>query len=309
MRRKPVILTAFTAGVSAGILHLLGYLGGHAWILDNLNAFKTQYLTIMLACSLILAYEKSLKPAATLLAISATIIYPLLPYYTTPTYEKSTGAYRHLLFNVETRNNRHQLTAEYIMQEDPDFLSLLEIDDVWWSELREIRRRYPYKSVVSRPDNFGIAFLSKYPAITEIVDDLSDAAIPTLKSEITLKDRTLTIITTHPLPPVTAERARHRNQQLKNLPRLVEDENTMLTGDLNTPVCSPKYGKLLEETGLRDSALGYGIQDTWPTYLPWIKTPIDHTLVSDNIIVTNRRVGRKLGSDHHPVITDFTLTG
>jgi len=41
--------------------------------------------------------------------------------------------------------------------------------------------------------------------------------------------------------------------------------------------------------------------------VPLLGIPIDHCLVSPEIIVTKRSVGPSVGSDHYPVIIDFSI--
>ncbi len=50
---------------------------------------------------------------------------------------------------------------------------------------------------------------------------------------------------------------------------------------------------------------------TFSPYLFGLNTlvalPLDHCLVSDEILVANRRVGPFVGSDHFPVVVDLVL--
>jgi endonuclease/exonuclease/phosphatase (EEP) superfamily protein YafD len=64
----------------------------------------------------------------------------------------------------------------------------------------------------------------------------------------------------------------------------------------------------MEQNGLRDSALGFGLHPTWLSrWLP-LGIPIDQILHSDAIAVLDRRVGPDVGSDHFPVTADIALT-
>ena len=48
-------------------------------------------------------------------------------------------------------------------------------------------------------------------------------------------------------------------------------------------------------------------EPTWPTYNPLLWIPIDHCLVSPEIIVTDRQIGPDVGSDHYPIVVDLQL--
>jgi endonuclease/exonuclease/phosphatase (EEP) superfamily protein YafD len=81
----------------------------------------------------------------------------------------------------------------------------------------------------------------------------------------------------------------------------------ILAGDLNVTSWSPFFKDWLRESGLHDSRLGFGVQATWPTTSPLFLIPLDHVLVSPDIQVMQRQVGADVGSDHRPVLIDFTF--
>jgi endonuclease/exonuclease/phosphatase family metal-dependent hydrolase len=81
----------------------------------------------------------------------------------------------------------------------------------------------------------------------------------------------------------------------------------MLIGDLNMTSDSPVFQNFLRETGLRDTRAGFGIQATWPTNVPVLWIAIDHCLVSDKVLVHDRRVGPGVGSDHLPLTVDVSV--
>jgi len=78
-------------------------------------------------------------------------------------------------------------------------------------------------------------------------------------------------------------------------------------GDLNSSSWSPAFRDLLRDAGLRDTRLGRGVQSTWPAWLPMVQIPIDHALVSPGVRVHGRFVGDRVGSDHLPVVLDFSV--
>jgi endonuclease/exonuclease/phosphatase (EEP) superfamily protein YafD len=82
----------------------------------------------------------------------------------------------------------------------------------------------------------------------------------------------------------------------------------LLLGDLNASPWSYPFRRLLEGSGLRDGSLGRGFQPTWPTGLWPLLIPLDHSLHSAGIGIQDRIVGPAVGSDHYPVIVDFTVS-
>ncbi len=53
---------------------------------------------------------------------------------------------------------------------------------------------------------------------------------------------------------------------------------------------------------------GLRIQGTWPSFIPFfLRIPLDHLLVSDNIHIIKQEVGPPVGSDHLPILTKINL--
>jgi endonuclease/exonuclease/phosphatase (EEP) superfamily protein YafD len=99
-------------------------------------------------------------------------------------------------------------------------------------------------------------------------------------------------------------------QELQADPRA---DARVLMGDFNTTPFSPTFRFIVKQTGLRDSAQGFGYVPTWgprlprEPWLPWIGLPIDHVLVSTNVDVLTREVGPPLGSDHRWVTVKLVI--
>jgi endonuclease/exonuclease/phosphatase (EEP) superfamily protein YafD len=78
-------------------------------------------------------------------------------------------------------------------------------------------------------------------------------------------------------------------------------------GDLNVSPWSWHFRRLVRESGLRDSMRGWGVQPSWPTFNPLLRIPLDHALHSPGIRIADRQTGRRVGSDHYPLVIDFLL--
>ena len=118
------------------------------------------------------------------------------------------------------------------------------------------------------------------------------------------------MIGSHPLPPVNPEYLRARNRQLDDLARFVSSQEShakIVMMDMNATPWSYVFKDFLENSGLRDSRRGFGVQPTWPTWMPLLWIPIDHVFVSEGIKIVSRKIGPSLGSDHYPVTVDFTV--
>ena len=84
-------------------------------------------------------------------------------------------------------------------------------------------------------------------------------------------------------------------------PDAVRTRPVIVAGDLNTTPWSHGFQRLIRPRGLRDSAVGHGVQTTWNARR-WVpRIPIDHVVVSPEVRVVARRVGPDVGSDHLPI--------
>jgi endonuclease/exonuclease/phosphatase (EEP) superfamily protein YafD len=81
----------------------------------------------------------------------------------------------------------------------------------------------------------------------------------------------------------------------------------LLIGDLNVSPWSSYFARLLKDSGLKNSMKGFGFQPSWPAGNRFLRIPIDQILYSPQITIHHRTVGADIGSDHLPVIVDFSL--
>ncbi len=170
---------------------------------------------------------------------------------------------------------------------------------------------YPHSRFHRRDVNFGIALLSRLPFDHAKVLHIGQVGLPSVVAQSRINGESLTVIGTHPLPPMGRAYATHKNQQLAELGQVVnvQEGSVMVLGDLNITSWFPFFRDLLRQTGLRDSRNGFGLQPTWPAGFPLFWVPIDHCLVSSRVVVHHRQTGPDIVSDHYPVIVDFSVEG
>lgn len=296
---------AVTLGASG-----LSFLGSFGWIFDLFTHFRVQYFFGLLFAAVLLLIWKRYRSALFFTigaAVNLALIAPL--YFRNDNFgSDSTETFRIVLINVNTHSGDPELVEEFIRKDSPDLLVLEEIDSSWTSQLQNLHSIYPHSEVVPRDDNFGIGFYSKVPILTSSVDYFGSAGVPSISANLTLGSDTVRIIATHPLPPVGSEYSRHRNEQFESIIEAIHTQSTdILIGDLNATHWSSPYRKLIRSTGLNDSAKGFGPQPSWPSSNFLLRIPIDHMLHSDRIRVSSRSIGSDVGSDHFPLVVDFSL--
>jgi len=209
-----------------------------------------------------------------------------------------------MLWNVYIDNEYVDDVADRILLEDPDVLVLLEVGDFGWAKLKRVRERMPYVMTALRNDSFGMAILSRKPLREGSVLQFSKTSIPSLISVFDHDGEPVTLIATHPLPPSSDWPIKDRDLVLGSAARLASavDGDVLLVGDFNLTPWTPRFRRLLHDSGLQDTRKGFGTQPTWPSGLPWLWLPLDHILVPQSWNTLERYTGPFTGSDHRPVL-------
>lgn len=306
--RLPALLTTATAIVCT--CTAVGFWGRLWWVFELASHFRVQYFFFLLASTFIFLIQ-SRQREAILAGVFALINLSLIvPFYlAAPTVHAGGRIHRALLFNVNTSNRAHEEVRKFIRSMEPDFMVLVEANQTWVNELRKTEGNYPYSRGIPRGDGFGLVVFSRIPFENVEIQSIGEPEVPSLIARFTIDGQPLTVIGIHLQSPTGHVRSEYRNQQLFGLAKVVSSQKglVMVLGDLNTTSWSPFFRDLLRKTGLRDSRKGFGVQPTWPTTFPPLWIPIDHCLVSSRVVVHDRRIGPSLGSDHYPVVVDFSV--
>lgn len=210
--------------------------------------------------------------------------------------------------NVNGANRRAPDVIQEIQRLSPDIAVLIEIDSWWAGELAPLENAYPYHRVEAQDGCFGIALFSRIPLRQTAVRDFSGYELPSLLVSFDVDGRDVTLIGTHPPPPVSALSFRIRNWQFAELAReaRIRDGPVILVGDLNAVPWSAAIRRLLRESGLRKS--GVSREPTWsPVRLAWMGFPIDYQLASREWSEGTSQTGDFLGSDHRWTLVKYHL--
>ena len=131
-------------------------------------------------------------------------------------------------------------------------------------------------------------------------DDPRDAIVEVV---LDLDGQPIHVLATHPVSPLTAERAAQRDRTLARLAvRATEqDAPVVVVGDLNATPWSPQLQAMALEAELIDSQVGFGLQPSYPAARGRLGIAIDHVLHSPELTTVARQLGPSFGSDHRMV--------
>ena len=320
--------TFFCLSAFVIFLTITGYLGRFWWLFDLVSHFRVQYFWILTLSAIVFAYRKKWGPSifmAIFALVNATLI---IPYISAPkTAQANQSKIRALSINLDFRNSSYEKTTSFIAKSQPELLILEELTQEWENELRDTLAMFPY-SVRLRYDNvypeddllkfpfagfmrkhkLFLAIFSKLPFENTKLGQFEDYPVPYVMAQLRFNEKPLTLFGVHLISPVGSIRSNIRNRQLTSLANQIQKTNqpTVLLGDLNTSPWSPYFKDFIQKTGLDETRKNLGIYPTWPTRYAPLQIPIDHSLTSNDITVQSFRLGPNIGSDHFPVILDFS---
>lgn len=287
---------------------------------DLLSNLPVQFMWGALGLTIGLLWVRSWRFAAVgavCLIVSAAHVLPWYwPVRVSPTaHAAGVGetpiAIRLMLHNVWQPNTKYGEMIDHVREVSPDLVVFQEVDERWFDRLSPLLTDYPH--VFHSPGGRwrGMAIFSRLPLknVHEIV--FNNPLSPSIVCEVEAGSQTISLVCTHPWPPIGEEMTSSRDEQLRltgdfagGLPR-----PAMIIGDLNTGMWSPHYKEFERRSGMRNARQGFGIIATHPMNEPFYpRVPIDHVLVSDDFMVRDVRRGAACGSDHAALIVDVEIT-
>lgn len=289
---------------------LLGFLAAWLWLGELACHFRAQYAVVLLAAASCFAAGRRFRRcglAATAGCLNLALILPL--YFGAPATGDANQPHRLLLLNVNANNGHFDQVRQYIQESNPDIIVLVEVNNRWVQQLEPLTAAYPHAVWLPLENKFGLIVYSRYELSGSEVRHTEDFPNGFTVARIPVAGKRLTVAGVHPPPPVSPAATAIRNEQLQDLAAWANEQSgpLLLAGDLNTTSWSPAFARLLEEGQLRDARQGFGVCPTWPARIPLMWIPIDHCLVSPGVVIHDHQVGPYLGSDHCPVIIDFSL--
>ncbi len=296
-----------------GFVSLAGFFGHSHSFLDNFSHFRVQYCALFLALAVCFIFHRSFRAAVFSLALALVNGAEIHPYWFKSIDEATalSPAFRAVTMNLYSYNRNSEKIREFIEHTRPDFIFIEEFNKRLRSELQHTLNSYSYTQLSERDDGSGMGFLSQieYEKAEVLYFDHND--IPFVSVKFNGSPSNLTLIGVHLDPPRNQKFFRYRNAQLAQLARRVnalpDSERVMVMGDLNTTPWSVHFKKFIDSTRLIDARRGRGILPSWPAYAFPFQIPIDHCLISKGVTLLDIQTGPDIGSDHYPLIIDFTL--
>jgi endonuclease/exonuclease/phosphatase (EEP) superfamily protein YafD len=305
-----VVLLVIPAVLIAAI-SLASFAGSWVWWLDVLANFRAQYVAVLALLGGLILASRWRRTGMAILGVALLNLVFVAPLFVSSPGEPVGGApgIRVMSYNLLSTNESYNEVIEYIEATAPDIVLLHESSRPW--EVAMESSGLGYQVIRGRSDDliFGTLVLAR-----QTVDASSFGFAEGGGRAIALTyqpegwPEQVKILSSHPVAPTSAERASLRDAQLAFAADWAaqQDGAYMVAGDLNASPWSSPFRGLVSEGGLRNSQLGFGLQPSFSakTIFP-LRVPIDHLLHSQDLRVTDRRLGPAMGSDHFPLVVDL----
>jgi endonuclease/exonuclease/phosphatase (EEP) superfamily protein YafD len=291
---------------------LAGLLGRVAWPFDLFAHFRVQYAALFVLLTLLLLILR--QPVFALVALAGTGVsaVPLIAYLPdepsgAATAEVSDPTFRLLSFNVWFRNPDMARTAAYIEESRADAVVLLELTPSQAQALQPLLPSYPHYYI--EPSRMGAAVFTKWPVLDAESVPLAEGGAVAARMRLDWRGSSVTVLGVHLNWPLGPRNSQYRNEELAGVVAFskAQREPLIVAGDFNLTPWSEYFSDALEESGLHDSARGFGLTRSWPAQFALLGMRIDHCFLSREWKSVRVDIGPALGSDHLPVVADLTL--
>ena len=307
LKRRPVewLVGLMEAGAFLTALFSIATAFDHLHrLLEMFSHFRLQYLAVSILLFIGLAAFRRRGMATLMLGVTLINAVYVAPWYWPPAETGETSSLVLLHANILASNEETARLLAHIEREQPDIVLLQELTGRHLPLLETLATSYPHKLLQPQDDPFGIGAWSKHPFVTADIIPTPPRDNPSLRIVIDYDGESVTVFSTHPVPPIGPGHYNDRNTQLAHIAELVLDTrgSKVVIGDLNITPWSVHYRDFEAETGLVNAQRGHGIKPSWPLFLPIAMIPIDHALVSDDLVAADTRTLSSVGSDHLPLL-------
>jgi endonuclease/exonuclease/phosphatase (EEP) superfamily protein YafD len=214
--------------------------------------------------------------------------------------------------NVDADNPEPAQLLAQLLAERADLVTLVEYTPEWERVVdgSGFRERYPYAVEHPRDGEAGMAIFSRRPLVG--ATELEVAGTPLLRVRVALGDEPVTVFGFHAVR-ADVDFARHRAQHAALREQIGSDPHrVVIVGDFG----ATQYNRVmasLESHGVHSAheEAGRGFATTYPNgkgnlLTNLLRRRLDHAYLSGDLATLRIDEGKGSGSDHRPVILEFT---
>lgn len=292
---------------------LAGFFGGWWWAFDLLSNFRPQYAVVgtLLGVVLVAGRWRKTGAAVAVVGLVNAVLVGLLWMPPPGPQAPASDTFTVMTFNVRAANEARAGVFDYIGRTRPDVVFLHETT-VLWEEAAEAAGLSYEIYTVGQPGLIFSTMVLAAPGTEFESYGFATAEPRAVEARIDSPAGPVVVLGTHPLSPITSERAALRDSQMDWAADWAARQTmpAVVAGDLNATQWSHSWRDFVGTAGFLDSTRGFGLQPSFPMDgNPLVRVQIDHVLHSPDLVTVNRMLGPRLGSDHAPLIVELAAAG
>lgn len=303
---KTALLIA--AWLAAGAL-AFGFLSPYLQVADSVSHFRLHLAAALLVLAGLMLLAKAWRAAfgcGTAAAIGIASLAPLLGAGIITAEAAGGGGVKLFQLNAYEGNARPQAVLIQIQRYDPDVITLQEVGPRTKVILDALGERYPNRMICQYRHSGDVVILSRLPrAEGESEGCVEHEGLAWLR--LLVDGQPVTFASVHLAWPYPMR----QHQQLDVLKPHLETLKSPIAigGDFNA---SPWSHALTRVADAASARVASGIRLTWGVPIKSGRStitllPIDHVLMSRELVPLKVETGRSAGSDHLPVLASFAL--
>jgi endonuclease/exonuclease/phosphatase (EEP) superfamily protein YafD len=315
--RNKLELAAFAASIILSVPLVLGLFSRLHPAFDSFAHFRIHLVVLLALAALPLLFGRFRKEGVVALALAVGAVASVsstmqslgaaIVHAGLPPKDDNQPVYKLLQLNLRYNNPEPNKVLSLIGRIRPDVVTLEETSEMWVEKLALLSSAYPYRIICPSPHGvYGVAILSARPFVegqeAKCYDRSSFVIAP-----VDFGGRAVDIAALHLGWPWPFDQARHILAVGRPLSEL--GETALLAGDFNATPWSAAVAHVGQMGGL---ALVPSVGPTWqwiklPEFLRFSGLPIDQVMHKGSVVVNTARTLGEAGSDHLPVLVEFSL--
>jgi len=238
-RKYKKITTVFRIiGWGTCLVSLVAFLSEYAWIFELISHFRVQYAIILFLLAFVLLISRMYKLGIVFIFFALLNVYQFadyLPIYHQDQAHTTDNTYKLLAANVYYQAEDKSRLFKLIADEDPDFVLLSEVEEVWAKELEVLKPNYPYSQIyLHGRAAWGLAMFSRIkPSVSIQTHLVGSFKLPFIEFSGKLSGTPFRLYSAHIHSPEHPDSLRRRTEEQQDIVNIVTNrhEPSVLAGD------------------------------------------------------------------------------
>ncbi|MDM5272329.1 endonuclease/exonuclease/phosphatase family protein [Sulfurovum sp. zt1-1] len=307
MKRLLKFFIAFSL-LGTTVALVLGYLSFLHPLFDSMSHFRIHLLFIWCFLVLIVVFLQRHTVRyiliVLLIVVGGYITMLLQPYKGELQTTTDAKVIKFMQFNLNFRNRHMQRVKEYLEEQKIEIATFQEVTSKHRQFLEEMKEAYPFQRHCKFAGVGDVAILSKYPFVESQGGCVKEEGL--VWARVQFGEGELSVASLHLHWPYPYKHHSQISRLEKAFAKIPSPK--IIAGDFNAAPWSYAVKRVMKAS---DTKVVEGIR--WslnigdPSSFVHMQIPIDHILLSKEFGLKDIHVGKSLGSDHFPIISEIVF--